>query len=170
MKSNNFKNWCIINNKKDLLKEWDYERNLKELKITPVDIAPGSNKKVYWICKKGHRWQSRIHSRTKYNHKCIYCANQQALKGFNDFEKWCLDNDKNDLLKEWDYEKNLKQPYEYTKCSGKKVFWKCSKNHCWDATIAHRVSENTGCPVCGNKKLLKGYNDLKTLRPDISRE
>lgn len=170
MKSNNFKNWCIINNKKDLLKEWDYERNLKELKITPVDIAPGSSKKIYWICKKGHRWQSRIHSRTKYNHKCIYCTNQKALKGFNDFEKWCLDNDKNDLLKEWDYEKNLMQPYEYTKCSGKKVFWKCSKNHSWDATIAHRVSENTGWPICGNKKLLKGYNDLKTLRPDISRE
>lgn len=170
MKNNNLKKWCIINNKEYLLKEWDYKDNFQELKITPIDISPGSNKKVYWICEKGHIWQTRIYSRTKYNHKCIYCTGQKSLKGFNDFKKWCLDNNKNELLKEWDYERNLKQPYEYTKCSGQKVFWKCSKNHSWEATIAHRVTENTGCPICTNKKILKGYNDLKTLRPDISKQ
>lgn len=88
----------------------------------------------------------------------------------NTFKNWCIDNDKEYLLKEWDYERNLKQPYEYTKCSGKKVFWRCYSNHSWKTTIAHRVSENTGCPVCANKKLLKGYNDLHTLRPDIAIE
>lgn len=88
----------------------------------------------------------------------------------NTFKNWCIDNDKEYLLKEWDYERNLKQPYEYTKCSGKKVFWRCYSNHSWETTIAHRVSENTGCPVCANKKLLKGYNDLHTLRPDIAIE
>ena len=57
MKNNNLKKWCIINNKEYLLKEWDYKDNFQELKITPIDISPGSNKKVYWICEKGHIWQ-----------------------------------------------------------------------------------------------------------------
>lgn len=170
LKKNNLENWCVVNNNKILLKEWDYERNIRELKITPKEISAQSSKKVFWRCKEGHSWQTSVYLRTKYNHKCIYCTNQKVLKGFNDFEKWCLDNNKKQLLEEWDYEKNLNKPFEYTKCSGKKVFWKCSKLHGWEATIAHRVRENTGCPTCKNKKLLKGYNDLRTLRSDIAEE
>ena len=49
-----------------LAKEWNHERN-GDLK--PEDVTVGSNKKVWWKCKKGHEWQSIINNR----HKGIGC-------------------------------------------------------------------------------------------------
>ncbi|MBR0428254.1 MAG: hypothetical protein IJK18_08675 [Clostridia bacterium] len=89
---------------------------------------------------------------------------------YEDFEKWCIRNNKNNLLHEWDYDNNQKMPNQYTWCSGQKIAWKCSKNHTWKTTIAHRVTDNTGCPVCSNRVILKGYNDLGTLFPNIAKE
>jgi len=36
--------------------------------------------------------------------------------------------------------------------------------------VASRTLEETGCPYCSNKKVLKGFNDLKTLYPEIATE
>jgi hypothetical protein len=49
------------------------------------------------------------------------------------------------------------------------VWWKCSKGHEWEAVIAHR-NNGSGCPYCAGKKVLKGYNDLKTINPDLAKE
>ena len=43
-----------------LAKEWNYEKNGK---LSPMDVLPSSNKKVWWKCKKGHEWQAIIESR-----------------------------------------------------------------------------------------------------------
>jgi hypothetical protein len=48
----------VIENEK-LMKSWDYKKN-NELKIYPEDYTCGSNKKVYWKCKKGHGWETSI--------------------------------------------------------------------------------------------------------------
>ncbi len=53
--------------------------------------------------------------------------------------------------------------------SGKKVWWKCSKGHEWQATVTHR-SNGTGCPICANRQVLIGYNDFQTLYPDLAKE
>jgi hypothetical protein len=52
-----------------LLSEWDYERNDG---ISPDDVKSYSNKKVWWICKKGHRWLSTIGARHA-GSTCPYC-------------------------------------------------------------------------------------------------
>lgn len=78
-----------------------------------------------------------------------------------------------DLLSEWDYDRNGSiTPYGLTIGSGKKVWWKCSKcGNSWDATISNR-KRGTGCPYCSipAKKVLQGFNDLKTKYPEIARE
>lgn len=53
-----------------------------------------------------------------------------------------------------------------------KVKWICSKKHIWMATIHDRKSKSnkSGCPYCGNKKLLKGFNDLATVNPELAKE
>jgi hypothetical protein len=28
--------------------------------LTPEDVTPGSKKKVWWLCEKGHEWQARM--------------------------------------------------------------------------------------------------------------
>ncbi len=45
--------------------------------------------------------------------------------------------------------------------------WKCDEGHRWHAEVRGRVKGN-GCPYCSNKKVLAGYNDLKTLNPELA--
>ncbi len=47
------------------------------------------------------------------------------------------------------------------------VQWKCLKEHTWNASIRNR-SAGSGCPVCSNRKVIPGINDLATLRPDLA--
>ena len=54
----------------ELLSEWDYDKNLD---ISPYNITYGSDKKVWWKCKKGHEWKATINSRVA-GRKCPKCA------------------------------------------------------------------------------------------------
>lgn len=83
-------------------------------------------------------------------------------------KKYVTDNP--NLIAEWNYEKNIDlDPSKTTLGSGKKVWWKCSKGHEWQAIINNRY-KGRGCPYCSNKKALTGYNDLQTLNPILASE
>ena len=74
------------------------------------------------------------------------------------------------LAKEWNYEKNGNlKPENFLIGSEKKVWWKCSKGHEWQAQIAYR-NKGCGCPICSNKQILIGYNDLSTINPKLASE
>ena len=121
--------------------EWCYEKN-GDLK--PEMVSPGSRKNVWWICSKGHEYESKIESRTVNDTGCPYCAGRKILVGFND-----LQTTEPEIAKEWFRELNGGlTPEMVTKGSGKKVWWKCSFGHVWKVAIAHRTARNTGCPVC----------------------
>lgn len=81
---------------------------------------------------------------------------------------WCLANKKDYLLEEWSNKNNL-SPKEVSYGSNKKFLWKCSKGHEWEASVYHRINGN-GCPICANKVLLVGYNDLLTMNPEVASE
>jgi len=147
----------------EIAKEWNYERN-GELK--PNQVLAGSSKLVWWKCDKGHEWQNTPANRTNKDNmnNCPYCANKKVWPGFND-----LATINPDLAKEWNYEKNGElKPTMFTISSGKKVWWKCDKGHEWETRIYSR--KKAGCPICGNKKVLVGYNDLRTTNPEIVSE
>ena len=56
------------------------------------------------------------------------------------------------LMAEWNWQKNENvNPTQITIGSDKKVWWKCSKGHEWQATIASR-NGGRGCPVCAKEK------------------
>ena len=57
----------------------------------------------------------------------------------------------------------------YTVGSGVIVWWKCSLGHSWQASIGKR-SVGQGCPYCGGKKILPGFNDLSTRCKEIADE
>ena len=81
--------------------------------------------------------------------------------------------DNSNLMAQWNWEKNNKlgfYPDKLTLGSNKKVWWKCDKcNYEWQANSNNR-SKGQGCPVCANKILVKGKNDLKTLYPEIAKK
>ena len=101
----------IIEDKK-LLDMWNFPKN-NNINIETVTL--GSNKKVWWKCDKGHEWEALICNMSK-SKDCPYCTNRKVLKGYNDlgtlFPK---------LAEEWDYEKNNKSPFEYSKSSEENV-------------------------------------------------
>lgn len=64
----------------ELAAQWHPTKNGE---LTPDDVAPMSDKKVWWLGKCGHEWQAEISSRTQ-GHGCPYCSNQKILSGYND--------------------------------------------------------------------------------------
>lgn len=74
------------------------------------------------------------------------------------------------LMAEWDWEENEKiglDPTKLTLGSGKKAYWVCTKGHKWVASIVNRTGKGLDCPYCSNKRILPGYNDLQSQRPDL---
>lgn len=144
-----------------LTKEWNYEKNPN---LSPTDVIPGSEKKVWWKCTKGHEWQAVIYNRVK-GIGCPYCSGRLAISGKNDLATLYPE-----LAKEWDYEKNSSlTPKDVTSKTAKKAWWKCSKGHSWNARISDR-SNGCNCPYCSGKSVIIGENDLATLLPEISKE
>jgi len=71
---------------------------------------------------------------------------------------------------EWNYEKNGNlKPENFTANSNRKVWWKCSKGHEWQAIIANR-NKGIGCPYCSGRYVIKGENDLQTINPVLAKE
>ena len=142
-----------------LVAEWDFEKNAP---LTPSEVTSMSQRKVWWLCEKKHSWQAVISSRTL-GQGCPYCAGRYAISGEND-----LQTVNPALASEWDYELNGNLlPSSITPASNRKVWWKCSQGHQYQATIGNRTSQHLGCPYCGNQKLLPGFNDLATRNPEL---
>ena len=58
---------------KELLKEWDWEKN-DSIGVKPSEITYGSKKKVYWKCVRGHSWQAVVYARTTGKCGCRQCS------------------------------------------------------------------------------------------------
>ena len=133
----------IINNKK-LIDEWNWDKN-NEIGLNPEKITCGSQKKVWWLCDKGHEWEAVVYSRNS-GRGCPYCSNKKVLSGYND-----LATTNPELATQWHYDKNGDlTPKDFTKMSGKKVWWTGECGHEWEATIADR-SGGSGCPYCAKE-------------------
>ena len=141
----------------ELLEEWDPEKNGT---LQPNEVLSGTHRKVWWRCKKGHQWQAEVRSRV-YGTGCPICTGKKVVKGIND-----LTVTNPELIPEWS-EKNRFTPDTVSAGSERKVWWKCKKGHEWKAAIFSRV-RGVGCPVCTNRVIIPGENDLATLYPALA--
>ena len=75
-----------------------------------------------------------------------------------------------EIAKEWHPTKNGSlTPAMFQAYSNHKAWWRCKLGHEWQATIYSRA-HGTGCPYCSNNKILPGFNDLASKRPDLLKE
>ena len=51
----------------------------------------------------------------------------------------------------------------------KKLLWRCSRGHEWEATVVSRY-HGRGCPFCSGDRVLSGFNDLATKNPKLAKE
>ena len=95
----------------------------------------------------------------------------KAIKGINDLESWCKQNNREDLLSEWDFTKNVGiTPDTISIGSNKHVWWVGECGHSWDIRLCTRIKLNTKCPYCSGKRVLSGFNDIQTTHPTIASE
>lgn len=127
----------------------------------PSKVIANSGEKKPWICSKGHKWNATIRIRQREKTGCPICSNHVVMSGVNDLKT--IRPDLAEQAEGWD-------PTKVGEGSNKKLLWKCSIGHTWKAVVASRTKLNNGCPVCGRKILLKGFNDLLTLNPEIAKE
>ena len=136
----------LAKTKPELLKEWNYE---KKGNLTPESIAPSSSKKVWWMCPKGHEYETSILNKTKRNGtKCPICCNQKVLKGYNDLKTL-----NPDLAIEVDLFKNDgKTSEDFVVNSSKEIWWKCKIcGFNWKAKIIDRNKGRKKCLHCSKK-------------------
>ena len=152
--------YCIERDDFRLLAQWDKEKNGE---LTVRDVARGSSRKVWWRCEFNHQWAATVYSRSTMGAGCPYCAGKRVQP----FSR-TLASEHPQLLEEWHPKLNADiSPEELTPGSSRRVWWKCSKGHEWRAVVKSRVT-GTGCPVCANRKVIPGENDLATRYPEIA--
>jgi hypothetical protein len=143
-----------------MAKEWHPSNNGS---LTPMDVTINSHKRVWWKCLKGHEWKATINDRSNKGTGCPYCSGNK-VNGEN-----CLQTLNPTLAKEWHPTKNGNlTPKDLTAGSSKKVWWKCSKGHEWEATVGSR-NAGSGCPYCDGKKV-SPENCLQTVNPSLAKE
>ena len=174
MRNKSLYDWCLENNKLQLLDEWDYEKNGD---ITPKNISSGNDKKVWWIVRyddpisKKHfdfSWDASVAHR-KDGRGCPYLSNpaKKIWIGFND-----LTSTHPHLSEEWATEENDKlgiKITDVTQGSKKEVFWICKIHGIYKSRINART-DGQGCPYCAGKQIKVGQNDLAATHPDIAKE
>lgn len=148
----------------ELIKEW---HPVKNGSLLPTMFVRGNNKKVWWLGKCGHEWETPILYRTKSNSGCPYCAGQKILIGFNDLATThpglveLIHPTKNNGL----------DPLTLHSGSKKKVHWICPKNHEWSSPISWQsIKDGLYCSLCAGRNLEIGVNDFETMNPELAKE
>ena len=149
--SKSFEQWCLDNDRKDVLDRWDYDLN----DLKPCKITHSTNNKYYFKCPRDiHNSElkkiSAFTSGQDGSIKCNQC---------NSFAQWGLDNLGDDFLeKYWDYEKNNEleiNPWEISKGSRKNVYIKCQEKdyHKNNNIICSNFIIGYRCSYCAGRKV-----------------
>ena len=148
----------LASQKPELAAEWSDKND----PLLPTQVTVFANRKAWWKCREcGNEWETLISTRSD-GSKCPYCSGYILLKGFNDFATLYPQ-----LAEEWS-DRNLPlTPDTVNDKSRKNVWWKCRTcGYEWKSVI-HSRAKGAMCPVCADRAVLTGYNDLATTDPHL---
>ena len=154
--------WCKTNGKQDLLDRWDYELN----NCTPQTVCYRAGGKYYFKCSKGiHKSELKTISNLAGGDRCKVCT------VCNSFAQWGIDNICKDFLERyWDYEKNIINPWNIPKSSGKKVWIICQEKDYHESynVICSSFLRGRRCPYCNNQNgKIHPLDSIGTLYPKV---
>ena len=147
----------------NLAAEWDFSKNGA---LQPTDVHASSKDIVWWRCSNNHSWKAAVRNRAT-GSGCPFCAGKIVLNGFNDLETKFPD-----VAAQWHPTKNGQlTPSQITAHNNQKVWWFCDIcGESYFTSVYSRTSLQTGCPICTNRLVIPGVNDLATTHPSIADE
>jgi Probable Zinc-ribbon domain len=122
----------------DIAEQWHPTKNGT---LTPAQVMPGSNRKVWWKCTKGpdHEWLAPPNNRTNQRQGCPFCAGLKVSVTNS------LASQYPKIAAEMHPTKNGKlDPANIYSGSEKKCWWVCEKGHEWEALVRNRTN-GSGC-------------------------
>ena len=139
---------------------WDYDKNGT---LKPSQVSIGTPRSVFWLCDLGHSFSSPVVDMTRRGAGCPYCSSKALLEGFND-----LATTNPELLAMFSSDNAIKSTEVMAK-SDVRLNWVCEYGHQWVAQVKN-ITNGRRCPICANKKVLPGFNDLEKGYPDLAAE
>lgn len=140
----------------EVAKEWHPKKNKK---LTPLDVAAGSNYRAWWLCAKcGHEWQVAVGQRAS-GGNCYRCAkNVLDLRNYPHALKYFDKKANKGLDPHW-----LSMHFV--------LHWRCpkQKDHVWSQTFTKKCSVARFCPFCSFRKVCKS-NCFAKLHPKLAKE
>lgn len=102
--------------------QWDRKKNGA---LTPEAVSVYSNRRVWWLCDRGHSFCAVIAHRVNKGSDCPYCTNRKVLPGFNDLETKAPV-----IASQWHPTLNGSfTPQQVTPGSSRKAWWLCENGH-----------------------------------------
>lgn len=168
----------LLSSSGDICADWDYSKNSK----SPTEYTKTSLEVVNWKCHIcGNEWICSIQTRTRGNGKCKKC-NKTTIS----VSKETIESRKTKLIERrgsladnnptasslWHPTKNGGiTPKDVTVSSGIKVWWKCTKGHEWQATIAN-MNVAPYCRICNktNHKAVPFIDSFASEHPQMLSE
>ena len=153
-----FYEWCINNNRKDLINRWD-----NELNEDMNNVSYKSNKKYYFKCpnNKHESNQFILCDITSFKNKNVKC------KKCSSFAQYIIDIYGEEYLNSIWSKENNDSPWDISYKSNKYFSFNClnNSNHIYRKTLYH-FSNGSRCPYCSNHKVTKD-NSLGVVFPEI---
>jgi Probable Zinc-ribbon domain/Protein of unknown function (DUF559) len=161
----------------DLAAEWHPTLNGD---LTPYDVLPGSDAKIWWRCSKCQReWETKVYKRGKQGRGCRACsAARRAALQAKPAPRQSLAELLPGLAAEWHPTLNGElTPTDVMPGSAASAWWRCSTCQFeWVTRVCVRARKGHGCRKCGavRRGVLRATptpgNSFGDLYPDVSAE
>ena len=142
---NSFYQWCIDNNRQDIIDAWDKEKN-----IVSMDLVSSHSGKSFWFTFEYYSYLYPI-SYISAKDKDV----DPVKKYYNSLGYYLIEKYGENGIKQYWSDKNKKSSFEIDKGSGKRVWFKCTKKDYHDdyqaVCYTFTSKDQCRCPMCAHK-------------------
>lgn len=153
---------------------------LKNTEVNVDRLGSGSNQELWWLCPSGtaefpHEYLRTVQRTVANRGLCPYCSGGCAVPGISDLATYLVQNGGVKTLSEWgpnqpivtNFATRVKEqatPQKTLAFSNLEANWVCGDcGHQWVAEVSRRSLTLSGCPLCSNRVVVQGVNDLATV-------
>ena len=127
----------------------------------PTTVAAQTNRILLWRCPNHSEPYPAKGSDRARGSGCGYCRGLRVLPGFND-----LATTRPDLAAEL----VGTDPTTVIAQTSRILLWGCPNHDEPYPASGEARARGSGCGYCSNKRVLPGFNDMATIRPDLAAE